>query len=65
LDLSFFGLLKHLKAMADSDFDEESINNQITKLFQAYGQIMISSNIHDLFPRAGLHLNTTSKPFKI
>jgi hypothetical protein len=65
LDFSFFGLFKHLKVTADGDFDKESANNQIIKLLQTYEQTIISSNIPGSFSRAGLHLNTTSKPFKI
>jgi hypothetical protein len=64
LDFSFFGLFKHLKATADGDFDEESANNQITKLLQAYEQMIISLNIPDSFSRAGPHLDITPKPFK-
>jgi hypothetical protein len=65
LDLSFFGVLKHLKATAEGDFDDESVNEQITKLLQAYEQTATSMNVRGSFARAGLHPVVTSKPFKI
>jgi hypothetical protein len=43
LDLVFFGMRKELKALAIGEFDEDSVNAQISKLIQAYEQTVTSS----------------------
>jgi hypothetical protein len=45
LDLVFFGSLKHLKATAAGEFWDDSANDHITKLIQAYEQTATSSTI--------------------
>jgi hypothetical protein len=42
--------------VTDSDFNEENVNNQITKLLQAYEQTATSSNICGSFRLAGMDL---------
>jgi hypothetical protein len=65
LDLFVFDLFKHLTAMTDRDFEEQNVNDKIKKSFEPYEQTVTSFNIHGSFQRAGLHLDITSKPFKI
>lgn len=55
LDLIFSTALKKLKQNATGDFDDNSINNQITKLVQAYEQIAISMTIPSSFRRTELY----------
>jgi tRNA(Ser,Leu) C12 N-acetylase TAN1 len=45
LDLVLLGALKKLKMTADGEFDDDSVNNQITKLVQAYEQTATSITI--------------------
>jgi hypothetical protein len=65
LDLVFFGTLKHLKATAAGEFDDGSVNEQITKMIQAYEQTATSGTIRGSFPRAGMISDITTRPFKI
>jgi hypothetical protein len=60
LDLVFFGSLKHLKATASGEFGDDSVNNHLTKLIQAYEQTATSSTIRGLFRRAGITPDTTT-----
>jgi hypothetical protein len=48
-DLVFFGMLKKLKVSATGEFDEDSVNAQISKLIQAYEQTVTSSTIRGCF----------------
>jgi hypothetical protein len=43
LDLVFFGTHKRLKGTAEGEFGDESVNDQITKLIQAYEQTATSA----------------------
>jgi hypothetical protein len=65
LDLFFFGVLKRLKASAVGEFDEESVNAQITKLIQAYEQTATASTIRGSFRKAELEHDITTRPFKL
>jgi hypothetical protein len=65
LDLVFFGALKHLKATATNEFHDDGVNNQITKIVQAYEQTARSSTIRRSFRRAGMGMDVTARPFKI
>jgi hypothetical protein len=65
LDLVFFGALKKLKQTATGEFDDESMNDQITKLIQAYEQTATSMTIRGSFRRAGLCPDMGSRPFKL
>jgi hypothetical protein len=65
LDLVFFGALKKLKMTADGEFDDDSVNNQITKLVQVYEQTATSITIRSSFHRAGMVLNTSGRPFRL
>jgi hypothetical protein len=65
LDLVFFGVLKRLKATAQGEFDDDSVNAQLTKLIQAYEQTATSSTIRGSFRKAGLCLDVTAQPFRI
>jgi hypothetical protein len=57
LDLVFCGALKKLKASIVGDFGEDSVDDQSTKLVQAYKQMATSLTIHESFRKAGLALN--------
>jgi hypothetical protein len=65
LDLVFFGVFRRLKASATSEFDDDSVNAQISKLIQAYGQTATSSTIRGSFRKAGLEHDVTGRPFKL
>jgi hypothetical protein len=65
LDLVFFGSLKHLKATAAGEFGDDSANDHITKLIQAYEQTATSSTIRGSFRRAGMIPGTTTRPYEI
>jgi tRNA(Ser,Leu) C12 N-acetylase TAN1 len=54
LDLVFFGALKKLKAIAQGEFDDDSVNDQITKLVQAHEQTATSMTIRASFREARL-----------
>jgi hypothetical protein len=51
LDLVFFGSLKHLKATATGEFGDDSVNNHLTKLIQAYEQTATSTTIRRIIPQ--------------
>jgi hypothetical protein len=65
LDLVFFGSLEHLKSTAAGKFGDDSVNEQITKMIQAYEQTATSGTIRGPFRKAGMIPNTTTRPFKI
>jgi hypothetical protein len=64
-DLVFFGVLKKLQASAEGDFGDESVNDEITKLIQAYQQTATSKTIRGSFRRAGLAPDTSTHPFRL
>jgi hypothetical protein len=45
LDLGFFGDLKKLTVSAEGEFDDGSMNEQITILIQAYEQTATSATV--------------------
>jgi hypothetical protein len=61
----FFGALKKLKATAVGEFDDNSVNAQITKLVQAYEQTATSSSSRGSFKKVGMDLDITARPFRI
>jgi hypothetical protein len=65
LDLVFFGALKKLKATAVGEFEDDSVNAQITKLIQAFEQTATSATIRGAFRKAGLELDVSRRPFKV
>jgi hypothetical protein len=65
LDFVFFGALKTLKATAEGEFDDDSVNAQIAKLIQADEQIATSGTIHGSFQKAGMDREVTVRPFGI
>jgi hypothetical protein len=65
LDLAFFGALKHLKASSKGEFCDGSVNDQITKLVQAYEQTATSGTIRGSFRKAGLIPNSSVRPFRL
>jgi hypothetical protein len=65
LDLVFFGALKKLKPTAVGEFDDGSVNAQITQLLQAYEQAATSVTIRGSFRKAGMDLDVTALPFRI
>jgi hypothetical protein len=48
-----------------AEFDDDSVNAQITKLVQAYEQTAKYSTIIRIFTKAGMDLNVTTRPFRI
>jgi hypothetical protein len=65
LDLVCFGVLKKLKASAVGEFNDDSVNAQITKLMRAYQQTATSPTIRGSFRKAGLEHDITTRPFKL
>jgi hypothetical protein len=65
LDLVFFWVLKKLKQTASGDYDEKTMNHQIFRLIQVYGQTATSLTIRGSFRRAGLSANTRVRPFRL
>jgi hypothetical protein len=65
LDLVFFSALKKLKETTTGEFDDDSVNEQITKLVHAYEQTATSMNIRGSFRRAGMFPDVGSRPYKI
>jgi hypothetical protein len=65
LDLVFFGALTKLKPTAVGEFDDGSVNAQITQLLQAYEQAATSATIMGSFRKAGMDLDVTALPFRI
>jgi hypothetical protein len=63
LDLVCFGVLRKLKATAQGEFDDDSLNHQITRLVQACEHTVTSMTIPALFSTAGLVPDTSSRPF--
>jgi hypothetical protein len=61
----FFGVLKHVKATITGEFHDDSINDPITKIVQAYEQTTTSSTIRGSVHRAGMGRDVTSCLFKI
>jgi hypothetical protein len=54
LDRVFFEVLKKLKASATGEFDDDSVNAQISKLIQAYESTAMSSTTRRSFRKAEL-----------
>jgi hypothetical protein len=65
LDLVFFDALKKLKAAAHCEFGDDSVDDQISKLVQAYQQTGTSSTIRGSFRQAGMVPDTPVRPFKL
>jgi hypothetical protein len=65
IDLVFFGMLKKLKASAQSEFDATSANDQLTKPIQGCEQTLTSIAIPASFHKAGLVLDTSVRPFRL
>jgi hypothetical protein len=65
LDLAFFGVLKKLKQTAAGEFDDDSINDQITKLVHAYEQTATLITIRGCFRKAGLYPYVGPRPCKL
>jgi hypothetical protein len=65
LDLVLFSSLKHLKAMAADEFGDDSVNDHLTKLIQAYEQTATSSMIRRSFRRAEMTQDTTTRSYRI
>jgi hypothetical protein len=63
LDLVCFDVLRKLKATIQSEFNDDSVNHQITRLVQASEHTVPSMTIPALFPTAGLVPDTSSRPF--
>jgi hypothetical protein len=61
----FFEALKHVKATITGEFHDDSVNDPITKIIQAYEQTTTSSTIRGSVHRAGMGRNVISRPFKI
>jgi hypothetical protein len=65
LNRVFFGALKKLKPTAVGEFDDGSVNAQITQLLQAYEQAATSATIRGSFRKAGMDLDVRALPFRI
>jgi hypothetical protein len=65
IDLVFFGMLKKLKPSAQSKFDANSANDQLTRPIQACEQRATSMTIPISFPEAGLVRDTSMCPFRL
>jgi hypothetical protein len=65
LDLAFFGVLKKLKQTTAGEFDDNSINDQITKLVHAYEQTATSIMIRCFFRKVGPSPDVGSRPCKL
>jgi hypothetical protein len=63
LDFVCFDALRKLKATVQDEFDDDSINHQITRLVQGSEHTVTSMTIPALFPAAGLIPGTSSRPF--
>jgi hypothetical protein len=61
----FFGALKKLKASARGEFEEDSVNDIITKLAQASEQTATWVTIHTSLLTAGKIADTSSRPFRL
>jgi hypothetical protein len=56
LDIVFFDTLKYLKATVMGEFNDDSVNEHITKLVQVYEQTTTLATIKRSFHRVGLRL---------
>jgi hypothetical protein len=65
LDLVFFGAMNKLKATVPGEFGEDSMDEQILKLLQAYEQIATSVTIRGLFRKAGIYSIVESWALKV
>jgi hypothetical protein len=65
LDLVFFGALKKLKMTVEGEFDDDSVNNQSTKLVQGHEQAATSITIRSSFRRPGMVPETSRRPFRL
>jgi hypothetical protein len=64
-DLLLFGSLKKLQTSDTREFDDRSMNNQVTKLLQVDEQAASFMTIHGSFQKAGLIPDTRSRPFRL
>jgi hypothetical protein len=65
LDLVFFGALKKLKASAEGEFGDSSVEDQIAKLIQADEQTATSATIRRSFREAGMVPDTSERSVKL
>jgi tRNA(Ser,Leu) C12 N-acetylase TAN1 len=65
LYLALFSVLKIIKKTAHSDFGDDSLRDQITKLLQAYEQVSTSFTIRGVFRKAGLTADVSSKSIRL
>jgi hypothetical protein len=62
LDPVFFGPSTKLKAIAQGDFEDHSVSDQIAKLIEASEQMATSRTIRASFRKAEMVLNTSVRP---
>jgi hypothetical protein len=65
LDLVFLGAMKKLKATVPGEFGEDSMDEQIPKLLQAYEQTATSMGIRGSFRKAGIYPIVESGALKV
>jgi hypothetical protein len=65
LNLLFFGVFKKLKESPIGEFDDDSVNAEISKLIHAYEQTVTSSTRRTSFQQAGFEHDITVRPFKL
>jgi hypothetical protein len=58
-------MLKKLKETATGKFDDDSMNDQITKTIQVYEQTATSMTIRRSFKRVDIYPDMVSRPFKL
>jgi hypothetical protein len=62
--LCVFDAMKTLKQMTSNEFENDSVNNHITRLIHIYEQTATSFPIHSLFKRVVLISDRSTKPYK-
>jgi hypothetical protein len=62
LDLVLFDALKTIKKTTLGEFGDDSVRDQVTKLFQAYERVSTSFTIRGAFRKAGFFPDFRSKP---
>jgi hypothetical protein len=65
LDLVLFGILKTIKKITHSDFGDDSVRDQITKLLQTYEQVSTLFTIHSIFKKTGFIADVRLKPVRL
>jgi hypothetical protein len=65
LDFASFQALRQLQASATGEFDDDSVNAQISTLIQTYEQTATSSTIRRSLRKAGLEQEVTARSFKL